>query len=64
MSYFTELTCVSSFVLAVPASSTSDDRMKLVNTINDALREAMLELRRSDVNFLPLEVVTSLRDAE
>lgn len=63
MSYFTELTCTSKFTLAVPSKATSDDRAKLVTVINTAVREAVLELRRSNVNFLPLDVVTSLEDA-
>lgn len=63
MSYFTELTCTSRFTLAIPAKATSEDRMKLVSTINKAVRDAVLELRRNDVNFLPLDVSTSLEDA-
>lgn len=63
MSYFTELTCTSRFTLAVPAKTTSEERMKLVSVINTAVREAVIELRRNDVNFLPLDVMTILEDA-
>lgn len=64
MSYFTELKCVSRFVVAVPATSNDDERIKLLSLINTAVREAVIELRQSNVNFLPLEVTTSLESIE
>jgi hypothetical protein len=64
MSYFTELKCVSRFVIAVPATTKDEERMKLLSIINAAVRDAVIELRQSNVNFLPLEVTTSLENME
>jgi hypothetical protein len=64
MSHFTELQCVNRLVIAVPATNKIEDQTKLVNVINTAVREAIIELRKSNVNFLPLEVTTSLESIE
>jgi hypothetical protein len=64
MSHFTELQCVNRLVIAVPATTKDEERMKLLSIINTAVRDAVIELRQSNVNFLPLEVTTSLESME
>lgn len=64
MSYFTELKCVNRLVIAVPATTKDEERMKLLTLINTAVNEAVIKMRQSNVNFLPLEVITSLESIE
>lgn len=64
MSYFTELKCVSRFVVAVPAKTTDEERMKFLTLINTSVNETVIKMRQSNVNFLPLEVTTSLESIE
>jgi hypothetical protein len=64
MSYFKEFKCQSTVILALPTSASDKDRMELLSRINSAVREAFVDLRKEDVNFLPLEVTTTLESME
>jgi hypothetical protein len=64
MSHFTELKCVSTFVVAIPATAKEEERMKLLSLFNSTVREVLIELRKQNANFLPLDVTTSVESIE
>lgn len=64
MSYFKELKLRNTLVIAVPATTTEEERMKLLRFINIEVNKAIVDLRRENVNFLPLEVTTTLESME
>lgn len=64
MSHFQEYKCQNNVIVALPTNTSAKDRMELLNLINQTVQQVFVELRRNNVNFLPLEVTTTLESME
>jgi hypothetical protein len=62
MSNFRELKLTVIGQIAVPAHSKDHDLSDLTQRLQDGFKSVLLEMRRDNVNMLPINVTTSLEE--